>query len=196
VATDVAARGLDVPGLRTVLNFEPARDADTHTHRVGRTGRAGATGCVAWTLLTAGDAAAARVLVAQLEGAYQPVSADLYALAMRDSRFRKNRAGRGGAGGRGPAGPRVGGRGIGFDDGGGFDVSVSAPAPRAGPAGVVGAAARWPPPPLLPLLATRCARTPQALHSDLGPAGPARQRGVRVVPQLVQVRVPSDESCG
>ena len=36
-----AARGLDIPHIRTVVNFDIARDIDTHTHRVGRTGRAG-----------------------------------------------------------------------------------------------------------------------------------------------------------
>ena len=41
VATDVAARGLDIPHIRTVINYDVARDIDTHTHRVGRTGRAG-----------------------------------------------------------------------------------------------------------------------------------------------------------
>ncbi len=41
VATDVAARGLDIPHIRTVINFDLARDIETHTHRVGRTGRAG-----------------------------------------------------------------------------------------------------------------------------------------------------------
>ena len=35
------ARGLDIPHIRTVINFDIARDIDTHTHRVGRTGRAG-----------------------------------------------------------------------------------------------------------------------------------------------------------
>ena len=35
------ARGLDIPHIRTVVNFDIARDIDTHTHRVGRTGRAG-----------------------------------------------------------------------------------------------------------------------------------------------------------
>ncbi|PAA45934.1 hypothetical protein BOX15_Mlig009050g2, partial [Macrostomum lignano] len=40
VATDVASRGLDIPAIRTVINYESARDIDTHTHRVGRTGRA------------------------------------------------------------------------------------------------------------------------------------------------------------
>ncbi|VDK34006.1 unnamed protein product [Gongylonema pulchrum] len=41
VATDVAARGLDIPEIRTVINFDLARDIDTHVHRIGRTGRAG-----------------------------------------------------------------------------------------------------------------------------------------------------------
>ena len=44
VATDVAARGLDVGGVDLVLNFELARSGDDHVHRVGRTGRAGNTG--------------------------------------------------------------------------------------------------------------------------------------------------------
>jgi superfamily II DNA/RNA helicase len=44
VATDVAARGLDVSGVTHVINFDCPEDPDTYTHRVGRTGRAGATG--------------------------------------------------------------------------------------------------------------------------------------------------------
>ncbi|CAE8729553.1 unnamed protein product [Polarella glacialis] len=44
LATDVAARGLDVPSIRAVISFEVSRDAETHVHRVGRTGRAGSTG--------------------------------------------------------------------------------------------------------------------------------------------------------
>ena len=44
VATDVAARGLDIEELPMVLNFELARDPEVHTHRIGRTGRAGASG--------------------------------------------------------------------------------------------------------------------------------------------------------
>ncbi|MGH8850831.1 MAG: DEAD/DEAH box helicase [Casimicrobiaceae bacterium] len=44
VATDVAARGLDVAGVSHVINFDLPRQADDYVHRIGRTGRAGATG--------------------------------------------------------------------------------------------------------------------------------------------------------
>ena len=44
VATDVAARGLDVSGVTHVINYDCPEDPDTYTHRIGRTGRAGATG--------------------------------------------------------------------------------------------------------------------------------------------------------
>jgi superfamily II DNA/RNA helicase len=44
VATDLAARGLDIPGLDAVLNFDLPRSAVDYTHRIGRTGRAGAVG--------------------------------------------------------------------------------------------------------------------------------------------------------
>ncbi len=50
VATDVAARGLDIEGITHVINFEVPRDAQTYTHRIGRTARAGAAG-TAITLL-------------------------------------------------------------------------------------------------------------------------------------------------
>jgi len=44
VATDVAARGLDIKELPAVVSFELATDADAHVHRIGRTGRAGNAG--------------------------------------------------------------------------------------------------------------------------------------------------------
>jgi superfamily II DNA/RNA helicase len=44
VATDVAARGLDVTGVTHVINYDCPEDPDAYTHRIGRTGRAGATG--------------------------------------------------------------------------------------------------------------------------------------------------------
>ncbi|KZC37596.1 ATP-dependent RNA helicase, partial [Rhodanobacter sp. FW510-R12] len=51
VATDVAARGLDIVALPLVLSYDVAHDPDTHTHRIGRTGRAGEAG-LAITLCT------------------------------------------------------------------------------------------------------------------------------------------------
>ncbi|WP_444925139.1 ATP-dependent RNA helicase DbpA [Microbulbifer sp. DLAB2-AF] len=45
VATDVAARGLDIDKLDAVINFHIAKDPEVHTHRIGRTGRAGERGC-------------------------------------------------------------------------------------------------------------------------------------------------------
>ncbi|MCL4779854.1 MAG: ATP-dependent RNA helicase DbpA [Gammaproteobacteria bacterium] len=51
VATDVAARGLDIKELPVVINYDMALTADVHLHRIGRTGRAGSKG-LAWTLCT------------------------------------------------------------------------------------------------------------------------------------------------
>jgi superfamily II DNA/RNA helicase len=44
VATDVAARGIDVSGISHVINFDPPEDREGYVHRTGRTGRAGSTG--------------------------------------------------------------------------------------------------------------------------------------------------------
>jgi superfamily II DNA/RNA helicase len=44
VATDVAARGLDLEAIAHVINFDPPEDDKGYVHRVGRTGRAGASG--------------------------------------------------------------------------------------------------------------------------------------------------------
>src|ERR1700722_15055304 len=44
VATDLAARGIDVDGISHVVNFDLPVEAETYVHRIGRTGRAGATG--------------------------------------------------------------------------------------------------------------------------------------------------------
>jgi ATP-independent RNA helicase DbpA len=55
VATDVAARGIDIAGLPMVLSAEIASDADQHVHRIGRTGRAGETG-LAVSIVTPSEA--------------------------------------------------------------------------------------------------------------------------------------------
>lgn len=65
VATDVAARGIDVPGISHVINFDPPADGETYVHRVGRTGRAGRTG-VGITLVTPEQRAEVRKLAVQL----------------------------------------------------------------------------------------------------------------------------------
>ncbi len=44
VATDVAARGIDVPGINLVVNYDAPRQAEDYVHRIGRTGRAGRAG--------------------------------------------------------------------------------------------------------------------------------------------------------
>jgi ATP-dependent RNA helicase RhlE len=44
IATDVAARGIDVDGISHVINFDPPEDREGYVHRIGRTGRAGRTG--------------------------------------------------------------------------------------------------------------------------------------------------------
>jgi ATP-dependent RNA helicase RhlE len=44
VATDIAARGIDVDGISHVINYDIPRDAEDYVHRIGRTGRAGASG--------------------------------------------------------------------------------------------------------------------------------------------------------
>ena len=43
-ATDVASRGLDIPNVTAVINYDPHDEKETHVHRIGRTGRAGAKG--------------------------------------------------------------------------------------------------------------------------------------------------------
>ncbi|XP_066998033.1 ATP-dependent RNA helicase DDX42 [Anabrus simplex] len=108
VATDVAARGLDIPHIRTVVNYDVARDIDTHTHRIGRTGRAGEKG-TAYTLVTDKDKEFAGHLVRNLEGANQEVPKALLDLAMQSAWFRKSRF----KSGKGKK-VNVGGRGLGY----------------------------------------------------------------------------------
>lgn len=61
VATDVAARGIDIAGLEAVINVELSRDADIHIHRIGRSGRAGETG-MAFSLVAPAEAGRAQAI--------------------------------------------------------------------------------------------------------------------------------------
>jgi len=69
VATDVAARGIDVQGISHVINFDLPGDHDVYVHRVGRTGRAGSTG-VGITLVAEHDRNDARHLADRLRIAH------------------------------------------------------------------------------------------------------------------------------
>jgi superfamily II DNA/RNA helicase len=66
VATDVAARGLDVDDITHVINFDPPEEPDVYTHRVGRTGRAGKGGIGITLVLPEQQADVSRV--ARLQG--------------------------------------------------------------------------------------------------------------------------------
>lgn len=61
VATDVAARGLDVEGVTHVFNYDMPQDAESYIHRIGRTGRAGGKG-VAVTFAAPGDMQTLRII--------------------------------------------------------------------------------------------------------------------------------------
>lgn len=91
IATDVAARGLDISHIRTVVNYDVARDIDTHIHRVGRTGRAGLKGD-AYTLITDKEKDFAGFLVKNLESSKQEVGDDLMKIAMQSHSFRRSRS--------------------------------------------------------------------------------------------------------
>lgn len=71
VATDVAARGLDIDSLDAVINYHIGRDSDVHTHRIGRTGRAGSKGA-AYTLYTGKEEYKAVRLEADLDLSIEP----------------------------------------------------------------------------------------------------------------------------
>src|ERR1700683_2609303 len=67
VASDVAARGLDIPEVSHIYNFDVPHHPDDYVHRIGRTGRAGRTG-TAITLVAGGDDAKAVAAIEKLIG--------------------------------------------------------------------------------------------------------------------------------
>jgi ATP-dependent RNA helicase DDX5/DBP2 len=80
VATDVASRGLDVKDIKYVINYDFPTTIEDYIHRVGRTGRAGATGS-SYTFFTQEKFRHARDLIKVLKEASQPVPAELERLA-------------------------------------------------------------------------------------------------------------------
>lgn len=147
VATAVAARGLDIPNVTHVVNYDLPSDIDDYVHRIGRTGRAGNTG-ISTAFFNRGNRNIVRDLVELLREANQELPAWLETVAQeaafggggafrgrgrgggrargggRDVRTSSGYGGRGGGGGGGPSygggnGPSYGG-GYGGGGGGGY----------------------------------------------------------------------------
>uniref|UniRef100_A0A1D1YPU6 RNA helicase n=1 Tax=Anthurium amnicola TaxID=1678845 RepID=A0A1D1YPU6_9ARAE len=134
VATDVAARGLDIPHVAHVVNFDLPNDIDDYVHRIGRTGRAGKTG-LATAFFNENNISMARPLTDLMAEANQEVPEWLSRYAARSSYGgggRNRRSGGGRFGGRdfrrdhqpsygkGGAGDYYGGGGGGARYGGGY----------------------------------------------------------------------------
>ncbi|KAF5383638.1 hypothetical protein D9615_003829 [Tricholomella constricta] len=127
VATAVAARGLDIPNVTHVVNYDLPSDIDDYVHRIGRTGRAGNTG-VSTAFFNRGNRNIVRELVELLREANQEIPQWLETVAHEASfgggsgGYRGSR-GRGRGGGRGMAGRDYrtgGGGGGGGGSGGGY----------------------------------------------------------------------------
>jgi len=103
VATSVAARGLDVPGLRLVINYDTPNHLEDYVHRVGRTGRAGNQG-TAVTFISEEEERFAPDLVKAMTDARCAVPADLREMAERYGAKRKKGAGEKKSGGFGGSG--------------------------------------------------------------------------------------------
>ncbi|CAN8254272.1 unnamed protein product [Cochlearia groenlandica] len=132
VATDVAARGLDIPHVAHVVNFDLPNDIDDYVHRIGRTGRAGNSG-LATAFFNDNNTSMAKPLAELMQEANQEVPDWLTRYASRASSgggknrrsggrfggrdFRKESYSRGGGGGSG-GGEYYGGGGYGGAPGG------------------------------------------------------------------------------
>ena len=83
VATDVAARGLDIKSLAAVINYELPRDPEIYVHRIGRTGRAGETG-IALSIFAESEQYRVKSIEQYLK---KPCICDVYASLDRDPGF-------------------------------------------------------------------------------------------------------------
>ncbi|XP_053680464.1 uncharacterized protein LOC128731374 [Anopheles nili] len=132
VATDVAARGLDVDGIKVVINYDYPQQTEDYVHRIGRTGRSNATG-EAYTFFTYGERKMAKELIGILEEAHQLVPPELMKWRNmfggggnnRFSRFGTFRGGRDFGGGYG--GGRFGGDSGDYRNGGSSGMGMKRP---------------------------------------------------------------------
>ncbi|KAH8598230.1 P-loop containing nucleoside triphosphate hydrolase protein [Bisporella sp. PMI_857] len=109
VATAVAARGLDIPNVTHVVNYDLPTDIDDYVHRIGRTGRAGNTG-ISTAFFNRGNRGVVRDLIELLKEANQEVPAFLENIAREGSGFGGGRGGGRSGGGRGRGGGGGGNR--------------------------------------------------------------------------------------
>ncbi|KAF8700159.1 hypothetical protein HU200_034529 [Digitaria exilis] len=137
VATDVAARGLDIPHVAHVVNFDLPNDIDDYVHRIGRTGRAGKSG-LATAFFNDNNSSLAKSLAELMQESNQEVPAWLSRYAARPSYGGGGRNRRSGGGSRfggrdfrndsssfGKGGSRGGGDYYGGGSGGGYGGSSS-----------------------------------------------------------------------
>ena len=109
VATDVASRGLDIDGIKFVINYDFPQSSGDYVHRIGRTGRSETTG-TSYAFFTENNSRQAKDLVAVLQEAKQEIDPKLMDMASRTSfssankRFGMGGRGAGGGGGRGGGG--------------------------------------------------------------------------------------------
>lgn len=108
VATDVASRGLDIPDVTCVVNFQVPQNIDSYCHRIGRTGRAGRKGD-AYTFMSRRDGGIAADIIDYLRRCKMDVPAELADLEANHVADSRNKRGYGGG--------RGGGRGGGYNRG-------------------------------------------------------------------------------
>ena len=106
VATAVAARGLDIPNVKHVINYDLPTDIDDYVHRIGRTGRAGNTG-ISTAFFNRGNRGVVRDLLELLKEANQEVPQFLESIAREGTGYGGGaRGGRSGGRGRGATATR------------------------------------------------------------------------------------------
>ena len=111
---------MDIKTIKTVINFDVAKDIDSHIHRIGRTCRAGSLDGVAYTLISPKNKQFAPLLVKNLKGANQFIPPQLAEMAKQEQSKRFNTKNQGNASIAPPSGMSSSqqnssqGRGIGF----------------------------------------------------------------------------------